>query len=66
MFCNSARACGSVTPGFSRPITWNLRTLRLELLNSGGSVDSGIQRSVLNGNFMSGAMTPIDGGRPGC
>ena len=34
----SARACASVTPSPSRPITWKLRTLRLDWRSSGGEL----------------------------
>ena len=55
----SERACARVTPSASRPSTWKLRTLRFDGVSSGGSIETGSQISLLFGNFMSGAITPI-------
>ena len=54
----SLRACGSVTPRARRPITCRLRTLRFACWNGGGSSPNGSHMSLLNGNFISGGITP--------
>ena len=59
MFSSSARAWARVTPSARRPSAWKLRTPRLESRSSGGSCDAGTQISLLNGNFMSGGITPM-------
>ena len=58
MAANSPWACASVTPGFRRPITPRFLISRRGSSVATGSCSSGIQRSSLFGNCMSGAITP--------